>query len=47
METFISGIYDTITLSGASLVSHLISFTFMTSGMIIDIYRVQKAKKAL
>ena len=31
--------YDIITESGASLVSHLITFTFITSGMIIDIVK--------
>ena len=38
--------YDIITKSGASLVSHMCTFTFMTSGMIIDIIRIKKAKGA-
>ncbi len=38
--------YDIITPSGASLVSHLTTFTFMTSGMIIDLVRAKKAKKS-
>lgn len=37
--------YDIITLSGASLVSHLTTFTFMTSGMIIDVIRARRAKR--
>ena len=36
--------YDIITQSGASLVSHMCSFTFMTSGMIIDIVRAKSQK---
>lgn len=38
--------YDVITLSGASLVSHILTFLFMTSGMIIDVIRKSKEKKS-
>ncbi len=36
--------YDIIAPSGQTLISHLITFTFMTSGMIIDIVRAKKQR---
>ena len=36
--------YDIVKGSGGTLVSHLITFTFMISGMVIDIFRAKKIK---
>ena len=38
-------VFDIVSQSGASLISQLKTFTFMTSGMIIDIVRAKRAKK--
>ncbi len=37
--------YDIISKAGGPLVSHLINFVFMMSGMIIDVVRAKKAKQ--
>ena len=37
--------YDIIQKSGGTLVSHMITFTFMISGMILDVVRARKAKQ--
>jgi len=37
--------FDIVSQSGASLISHMTTFTFMTSGMIIDVVRARKRGK--